>query len=70
MPYSTIRVNKTHMEKDHFFDFDGTKILSMEWNYKKRFLLEMCHIAGTKEAVNLRTDIENLSKIYKAIIKK
>ena len=63
-------LTKHTIEKDHFFDFDGTKILSMECNYKKRLLLEMCHIAGTKEAVNLRTDIENLSKIYNPIIKK
>ena len=51
-------LTKHTMEKDHFFDFDRTKILSREYNYKKRLLLEMCHIAGTREAVNLRTDTE------------
>ena len=30
----------------------------------------MCHIAGTDDAVNLKTDIENLSKIYNPILKK
>ena len=63
-------LTKHTIEKDHFFDFDRTKILSKEYNYKKRLLLEMCHIAGTREAVNLRTDIENLSKFYNPIIKK
>ena len=27
----------------------------------------MCHIAGTDDAVNLGTDIENISKIYNPI---
>ena len=62
-------LTKHTIEKDHFFYFGSTKILSRDCNYKKRLLLEMCHIAGTKEAVNLRTDIENLSKIYNPIIK-
>ena len=30
----------------------------------------MCHIAGTVDAVNLRTDAENLSKIYSPILRK
>ena len=63
-------LTKHTVEKDHFFDFDRTRILANEHNYKKRLLLEMCHIAGTVDAVNLRTDIENLSKIYNPIIKK
>ena len=63
-------LTKHTIEKDHFFDFDRTKILANEIHYKKRLLLEMCHIAGTDDAVNLRTDIENLSKIYNPILKK
>ena len=62
-------LTKHTIEKDHIFDFDGTKIVAMECKYKKRLLLEMFHIVGTKEAVNLRTDIENLSKIYNLFIK-
>ena len=62
-------LTKHTIEKDYFFYFESTKILSRECNYKKRLLLEMCHISGLKEAVNLRTDMENLSKIYNPIIK-
>ena len=62
-------LTKHAIEKDHFFDFDKTKILANEQNYKKRLLLEMCHIVGTDDAVNLRTDVENLSKIYNPILK-
>ena len=32
-------------------------------------LLEMCHIAGNDDAINLRIDLENLSKIYYPVIK-
>ena len=63
-------LTKHTIEKDHFFDFVNTKILANEPNYKKRLLLEMCHIAGTDDAVNLRTDVENLSKIYSPILRK
>ena len=45
-------LTKHTIEKDHFFDFDGTKILSRECNYKKRLLLEMYHVVGTREAVS------------------
>ena len=57
-------LTKHTIQKDHFFDFVNTKILANEPNYKKRLLLEMCHIAGTDDAVNFRIDVENLSKIY------
>ena len=63
-------LTKHTVEKDHFFEFHRTKILANEHNYKKRLLLEMCRIAGTVDAVNLRTDIENLFKFYNPIIKK
>ena len=63
-------LTKHTIEKDHFYDFVNTKILANEPNYKKRLLLEMCHIAGTDDAVNLRTDVENLSKIYSPILRK
>ena len=63
-------LTKHTIEKDHFFDFDKTINLANEENYKKRLLLEMCHIVGTDDAVNLRTDVENLSKIYNPIQKK
>ena len=63
-------LTKHIIEKDYFFDFVNTQILANEPNYKKRLLLEMCHIAGTDDAVNLRTDVENLPKIYSPILRK
>ena len=59
-PYKQNEPTKHTIEKDHFFDFDNKTILSREHNYEKRLLMEMCHIAGTDDAVNLRTDVENL----------
>ena len=53
-------LTKHTIEKDHFFDFVNTQILANERIYKIRLLLEMYHIAGTDDAVNLRTDVENL----------
>ena len=43
-----------------------TKRVNKAHDRKTSFLRFRCHIAGTKEAVNLRTDIENLSKTYKS----
>ena len=47
-------LTKHTIEKYHFFDFVNPKILANEPNYKKRLLLEMCHIAGTDDAVNFK----------------
>ena len=63
-------LTKHTIEKDHFFDFGNTTILANEPNYKKRIKLEMCHIAGADDAVNLRADVENLSKMYSPILRK
>ena len=62
-------LTKHTIQNDHFFDFDNAKILANESHYRKRLVLEMCHIAGNDDAVNLRTDLENLSKIYVPVIK-
>ena len=61
---------KHTINKDHFFDFECTRILAKETNYRKRLVLEICHIAHCKNSVNLRTDIQNLSKIYNPIVKR
>ena len=63
-------LTKHTIAKDHFFDFVNTKILANEPNYKKRLLLEMYHIAGTDDTVNIRTDVDNLSKIYNLYLEK
>ena len=60
---------KHTVQDDHFFDFENAKILANESHYRKRLVFEMCHIPGNDDAVNLRTDLENLSKIYYPVIK-
>ena len=57
------------LREGHVFDFDSTKILSIENNDKKRSFLEMWHIKKHK-TVNKRTDIEGLSNIYSNIMSK
>ena len=52
----------------HTFDFNNTKIISRESNYKKRLFIEMAHILNNK-TVNFQTDTNNLSNIYYNIIK-
>ena len=44
-------------------------ILSFEPFYKKRIINEMTHIEADKNSINHRTDIANLSLIYKSIIR-
>ena len=62
-------LTKHTVRNDHFFDFESAKILANESHYRKRLVLEMCYIAGNEDAVNLRTDLENVSKIYYPVIK-
>ena len=56
-------LTKHIIEKDNFFDFDETKNLTNEENYKKRLFLQMCHIVGTDDAVNLRICVKERKKI-------
>lgn len=54
----------------HQFDFDNARILGKQANKKKRLMLESLEIQKSKNAVNNRTDIENLNKSYFNIISK
>lgn len=66
--------NKTALKKHvqitkHNFNFNDTKILNKEINNKSRNFLEMIQIKRHTHAVNDKTDIGNLSKIYHSLIK-
>jgi hypothetical protein len=70
-----IASNKTalvqHAYKNlHTFNFDNAKILHVESNNKKLVFSEMLHIQDNKHSVNIKTDTQNLSNSYKAIIHK
>lgn len=52
----------------HNFNFTGTKILDTETNYSKRTISEMISIELADNTVNLRTDTDNLSNIYKGVL--
>lgn len=52
----------------HLFDFDNIRILNIEKNKKKREFLEMIQIKKHAHAINDRTDLAGLSKIYFNII--
>lgn len=52
----------------HDFNYNQTKILDTETNYKKRIIKEMIYIKKDKNAINHRTDIKNLNSIYFSLI--
>ncbi|KAI4461480.1 atp-binding cassette abc transporter-related [Holotrichia oblita] len=61
-------LSKHSKDRRHNFDFQNTKILKKENNYKKRLIYEMIYIKKDENAVNFRTDIDNLSVIYNNLI--
>lgn len=58
------------VEQNCAFNFEEIKIIDTEENLGKRLLLEMMHINGNKDCVNIRTDVDNLSVIYKSLLNK
>lgn len=59
---------KHHFEYGHNFKFEETQILDREHNLQKRLISEMVHIKSNKNAVNVRSDTQNLSCIYNNLI--
>src|SRR3978361_961310 len=55
-------------ETDHNFNFQYTSILASEHNNFKRNILEMIHINLENNAINSKSEINNLSKIYRPIL--
>jgi len=61
-------LSQHYTERGHDFDFNNTKVLSSESNYNKRLFLEMVEISKQPNALNKKTDINDLSIIYTHIL--
>lgn len=57
-------LTKHALEHNHTFNYQETKILKTEINTQKREICEMIYIKKNSNAINAKTDIKNLSKIY------
>lgn len=57
-------LTKHSLEQNHKFLFDNVEIIDKERNYNKRIILEMIHINEEEEAINSKSDTQNLSNIY------
>lgn len=69
----TLHIDKTALSKhrfnfDHTFDFNNVQILDVESCRFKRNISEMIHITLNDNAVNERSDTNNLNKIYIALL--
>lgn len=59
-----------HINTGHEFDYTEIKILGKENKYKNRLFLEMYYINKTKNTINYKSDINQLSNIYCNILNK
>ena len=59
---------KHAIEEEHCFDIASTKIIDSDDRIQALQILEMCHIACDRSAVNYRTDTNNLSIAYTGIL--
>lgn len=59
-----------HMDKNHIFDFENTKILDQEPSWHMRTFLEMAHITCTKNTINVKEDVLNLNRAYRPLLEK
>ena len=64
-PKSYTALTKHQLDNSHRFNFEKTKILAREKNYKKRITKEMLFINKNPNSVNERTDVDNLSVIFR-----
>jgi hypothetical protein len=66
----TALINHT-LDNNHKFDFDNASILDRENNVQKRRLLEAGHIIlHGKDAVNIKSDSQQISTQYYTVINK
>ncbi|XP_058827371.1 uncharacterized protein LOC131687310 [Topomyia yanbarensis] len=56
------------MQYQHRFAFEKTTIVDRTFRSSSLPYLEMCHITNTPHTVNSRSDVDNLSVIYAAIL--
>ena len=61
-------LNKHKTDTNHKFDYNATSILGIEHNTYKRNILEMIHINLEPNSINNKSEINNLSQIYKTIL--
>ncbi|CAG9770176.1 unnamed protein product [Ceutorhynchus assimilis] len=61
-------LDKHMKDSDHCFAFNNTTILNKDNNFHKLMIKEMIEIRKEKNAVNDRTDIMGLSRIYNNLI--
>ena len=57
-----------HKKDNHDFNWDNVEILDKELNYFKRLSFEMIHINLEDNALNKKTDLNSLSRIYNNIL--
>ena len=57
------------MNYNHEFNWEETKIIDQESNYKKRLTSEMIDIKSNHNSINKKEDIYTLNKIYFPILK-
>lgn len=68
---ATTALNKHKKTKKHEFDYDETKILTIEPRRRQREIWEMIHIQSNLEkTVNDRQDVKQLSQFYVPLLKK
>ena len=67
-PQSTALAKHSN-DTGHIFNYDETKILNIEKNYKKRMLLEALFIKTDKNSCNYRCDTADLPSEYTSILK-
>jgi len=63
-------ITKSHVGKNHTFDWHNKKILNFETNYYKRLILKIIHIKSQKNGINSVSDIELLNSLYFNLISK
>jgi hypothetical protein len=60
-------LTRHELEFKHAFGFNNIEILKTEQNQQKREFLEMIFIKKNENAINSKTDIQKLSKLYHSI---
>lgn len=65
---TTCALSQHFVDKGHDFDFNNPKVLCNESIYNKRLFLEMVEILLQPNAINKRTDINDLSVIYSNVL--
>lgn len=63
-------INEHTKNCKHKFDFENTRILDRESNWRKRLISEMVNIKLQDNSINIKEDTQKLSNHYTQLIKK